>query len=43
MDTYDCNCKDITITEGIFGEIYAGVLSFHKESSTFFENVVIMI
>ncbi|XP_071639975.1 galactose mutarotase [Temnothorax longispinosus] len=23
MVTYDCNCKDIAITEGIFGEIYA--------------------
>ncbi|KYN27730.1 Aldose 1-epimerase [Trachymyrmex cornetzi] len=23
MVTYDCNCKDIIITEGIFGEIYA--------------------
>ncbi|KAG5319359.1 GALM epimerase, partial [Pseudoatta argentina] len=24
MVTYDCNCKDVIITEGIFGEIYAG-------------------
>lgn len=31
MVTYDCNCKDIAITEGIFGEIYAGVLLFHLE------------
>ncbi|XP_018344877.1 PREDICTED: aldose 1-epimerase-like [Trachymyrmex septentrionalis] len=23
MVTYDCNCKDVRITEGIFGEIYA--------------------
>lgn len=29
MVTYDCGCKDVVITEGIFGEIYAGISLFH--------------
>ncbi|XP_026828451.1 aldose 1-epimerase [Ooceraea biroi] len=28
MITYDCDCKDVVITEGIFGEIYAEIFSY---------------
>ena len=26
MDFHGCNCKNITITEGIFGEVWVGKL-----------------
>lgn len=35
MVTYDCDCKDIVITEEIFGEIFAGTLLFHLRLLTY--------